>query len=363
MTILFITKLMATAAAGPNWSVPARIKAQAAIDNVYWINVDDSIMPHWIETGLYHSLKDIGGKLRLKNLPEEFSTPDIVVFEVPFFVEYLGFASELRKKNIPYIIVPRCSFTHQALNNHAKWKKRIAGWLFFNRFFKGARAIQYLTPKEKEDSTPFMCSEDFILPNGINLPTISKQASINSSFTGIFIGRIDIYHKGLDILLEAIINKQEYLRLHNVVFDIYGPENEDSNKLKEKVAVSKVGDLFRLKGKIEGAMKDQVLRSADFFIMTSRFEGLPMAMLEALSYSLPCIASDGTYLRSEIDEYDAGIGCDGSVESVEGAICRFIENKNKIEYYKKNALTLASKYKWDEQAYLFHNILESLINN
>lgn len=353
---------MATAAAGPNWSVPSRIKAQSEIDDIFWVNLDNSIMPHWIETGLYHSLKDIDGKLRLKNLPSDFSSPDLVVFEVPFFIEYLKFASELRKHRIPYIIVPRCSFTHQALNNHAKWKKKIAGWLFFNRFFKGAASIQYLTDQEKKDSTPFLCSEDFILPNGIDLPERQKYIRNTEKITGVFIGRIDIYHKGLDILLDAAIRISDYLRKNNVVLEIYGPKNDDFEKLLKKAEAHNVTDIFQLKGPIEGERKKNVLRKADFFIMTSRFEGLPMAMLEALSYSVPCIATDGTYFRSEIESNEAGFGCSGTPEEVGNAIIQLISNLDNIEKYRDNAYSLASKYKWEEQAKYFHTAIENILN-
>lgn len=352
---------MATAAAGPNWSVPARIKAQSDIDDVFWVNLDDSRMAHWIDTGLYHSLKDIGGKLRLKRLPQEFSKPDIVVFEVPYFVEYLKFAAELRKKNIPYIIVPRCSFTHQALNNHSKWKKRIAGWLIFNRFFKGASSIQYLTAQEKLDSTPFLCSEDFILPNGIELPEKKEYVKHPNNIKGVFIGRIDIYHKGLDILLDAVITISDYLRTNNVTLEIYGPKNSDYDKLLRKAASHNVEDLFQLKGPVEGEQKKIVLQNADFFIMTSRFEGLPMAMLEALSYSLPCIATDGTYFRTEIESNEAGLGCAGIPEEVSKAIIQLISDMGDIERYRDNAYHLASKYKWEEQAKAFHKIIKNLL--
>lgn len=361
MKILFITKLMATASAGPNWSVPARIKAQAKFDDVFWINCDKSIMNHWLETGLYHNVSDIGGKLNLKSIASCWDSPDIVVFEVPYFIQYLKFASELRNKGIPYIIVPRCSFTYQALNNHSKWKKKIAGWLMFNRFFKGASAVQYLTIQEKNDSTPFLCNNNFVIPNGIELPRIVNSKLSNSERVGIFIGRIDIYHKGLDLLLEAIMKCREVLRNNNVKIEIYGPKTPDYYLLEQKAIDGEVDDLFVLKGEISGIEKDKVLENSDFFIMTSRFEGQPMALLEALSYSLPCIVSDGTYMREKVEEFGAGIGCKCTVDD----ICRVLKviaiNPEILYRCREKARILASTYQWSDQAAKFHEILQNLI--
>lgn len=361
MKILFVSSQTATAAAGPNWSIPARVKAQSEFDDVYWININNTVMPHWLETGVFHHLSDINGKLRLENLPPKFQKPDMVLFEVPYFIPFLKFSKQLRKMGIPYIIVPRCSFTRQALNNHAKWKKKIAHWLLFNTFFKGAIAIQYLTEQEKHDSEPFICPRSFIIPNGINLPNISSKTFNNDGLKGLFIGRIDIYHKGLDLLVEAIIENASYLRNKKVTFDIYGPKNEDYLKLLQLTKDNNIKDIFILKGEISGNEKDRVLRNSDFFIMTSRFEGQPMAMLEALSYGLPCVASEGSYMDDIIEKSNAGIGCGVSVKDIGRAFHILIDNKDKLPLFSSAARSLAKKFDWNTQAKELHNIISQLI--
>lgn len=365
MKILFVSRLTPTASAGPNWSVPARVLAQSKIDDVFWINAikSNERMSHWVETGLYHNLNDISGKLSLQTLPIRFKRPDVVVFEVPYFIEYLSFAKQLKKEGIPYIISPRCSFTHQAMNNHAKWKKKIAGWLMFNSFFRGARAIHYLTDKELQDSSPFICPNGFIVPNGINLPKlITHDKSVHiDGFKGVFIGRIDIYHKGLDLLVEGAYEIRDYLRENKVKIEIYGPESEDSNKLQQIIENHDVSDICELKGEVSGAAKDSVLRNADFFIMTSRFEGQPMAMLEAMSYGIPCIASEGSYMRKIVDDNDAGYGCGNQVRDISEVLAKLINNKNLLPTKGINARKLAEAYTWDKQALLFHKEISKFV--
>ena len=47
-------------------------------------------------------------------------------------------------------------------------------------------------------------------------------------------------------------------------------------------------------GGVYGDNKVKVLLDTDIFILTSRYEGMPMGVLEAWSYGIPCILSDGT---------------------------------------------------------------------
>ena len=42
----------------------------------------------------------------------------------------------------------------------------------------------------------------------------------------VYIGRLDVYHKGLDLLINAIGNCQDILRLNKCNFEIYGPDGD-----------------------------------------------------------------------------------------------------------------------------------------
>ena len=45
MNILFISKLSGNLWAGPNNSIPAQVKAQSRIDNVFWYNLNNTKRP------------------------------------------------------------------------------------------------------------------------------------------------------------------------------------------------------------------------------------------------------------------------------------------------------------------------------
>lgn len=80
MDILYISHLSDKISAGPNWSVPASIRAQSNLDNVLWINITSARMKHWLDVKCFYDIGEYR-RLELKNLPVPFSFPDLVVFE------------------------------------------------------------------------------------------------------------------------------------------------------------------------------------------------------------------------------------------------------------------------------------------
>ena len=92
MNILYIAHLNTNIAAGPNWSVPARVVAQSKYDNVMLLNTTNVMMEHWKEVDGFHNIIEFG-ELHLRNLPEPFSRPDICVFEGSNFLEQVKFAT------------------------------------------------------------------------------------------------------------------------------------------------------------------------------------------------------------------------------------------------------------------------------
>lgn len=77
MDILYISHLSDKISAGPNWSVPASIRAQSNLDNVLWINITSARMKHWLDVKCFY---DIGEYRRL----------EIEKFTCTFFLSRLG---------------------------------------------------------------------------------------------------------------------------------------------------------------------------------------------------------------------------------------------------------------------------------
>ena len=124
MNILYISKLNGKPWIGPTYSVPSQIFAQSRYDNVFWYNLIETfsstesafndILQKWRSFSFYHDLNDFPIK-KIASLPKPFDNPDLVVFEqcYPFAKESL-LIKEIKRRRIPYVVIPRGEFTNQA---------------------------------------------------------------------------------------------------------------------------------------------------------------------------------------------------------------------------------------------------------
>ena len=352
MNIVYVTHLTKKKWSGPNTSVPKQIEAQSKIDNVFWYDVTNLVKGQKAGNIVCHCIDEIPS-LNIENLPNPFNKPDLVVFEGLYFWQFLKVAKSCRKNRIPYIIIPRCSLTTQAQRSK-RLKKMLGNFLFFTRFVKKAAAIQYLTPKEYLDSGSRWNKKSIIIPNGIDGKNITKEFYNADKIKGIFIGRLDIYHKGLDLLITACGKIKEELVKNNCKLYIHGPDiNGSKLKLKKLIKAHHLEDVLFIKEAVFDKDKEEKLLESDFFIQTSRFEGHPMGLIEALSYGLPCLVTYGTNMADEIKKANAGWTADVCIEGIVGALKLLLKER---DFSQKgiNALKLSRKYNWDNLAEVSH---------
>lgn len=359
MTILYISHLDGSIANGLSWSVPASVKAQSKIDNVLWINTSDKELPHWKETHVFFKCRHLRS---LHNLHAPFNSPDVVVFE-GFYddINDIILSKWLKTKGIPYIIIPRSALTIHAFNNHSRLKKRIAHYFFYNNFIENALAIQFLTNKEQEDTQKLFRKTNFVIPNGIFQPCVTKVYESLTAIKAIFIGRIDIYQKGLDLLLESISLNRKLLKAYNFTLDIYGPLNQDYYTVKKIIGKLGISDIVELKGEIKGVEKEAVLLSADVFFLTSRFEGHPMGLIEALSYGLPCFITTGTNMADIVEKFGCGWVCDFTIDGISEKLKHMINSTESFKHLSKKSIELSKIYNWNILAEVFHNKIKGLL--
>lgn len=102
---------------------------------------------------------------------------------------------------------------------------------------------------------------------------------------------------------------------------------------------------------ISGKEKEDQLLQSDVFIQTSRTEGMPMGIIEAMSYGLPCIVTKGTSLGEIISEGDSGWVAETNAESVAKAILQCIAEREYWTQKSENALSLVkNKFGWEKVA-------------
>ena len=359
MNVLYISNLTGNLFAGPNNSVPAQIKAQSQIDNVFWYNINEVKREEWERNNCYN-LNDYPKK-RLKDLPYPFNKPDIAIIEEFYCFPFCKMIADLKKSKIPYIIIPRSELTKKA-QQRKKIKKIIGNEFYFKRMARNAAAIQFLSIQEKVDSGEKWNKNNFIIPNGINIPNDKKEKFSEDKINATYIGRYEIYQKGLDMLLDAISNTQADLRSVNFVLNMYGVnQGETVQVLEKKIRENNISDLVKINEAVYEKQKKEILLNTDVFVLTSRFEGMPMGVIEALSYGIPCLVTNGTNMVNYVKDYNAGWTAECSAKSISLSINNMLIDKDKIIEKGQNAKKLSFNFDWNKIAEKRHEIYVKLL--
>ena len=109
--------------------------------------------------------------------------------------------------------------------------------------------------------------------------------------------------------------------------------------------------LVTLNPAVFGADKEKILLGSDVFIQTSRFEGMPMGILEALGYGLPCLITEGTTLGHYVKSYNAGWVTETDAQRVfEQIICAINENDTLNEKSKNARDMIHQHFAWEKVA-------------
>ena len=152
------------------------------------------------------------------------------------------------------------------------------------------------------------------------------SASLKPKF--IYIGRIE--REGQKNLLELIRGFSKVKRiLPNATLDIYGG-GRDLEFLKRDVEKRKLEDSVVFNGWNRDPWKS--VSSGTALVMTSTFEGLPMTILESLSYGLPVVSSDvETGPSDEISDKSGFLYSLGNIDQLSRKMCDAYYNKDIFE--------------------------------
>lgn len=287
--------------------------------------------------------------------------PDIVIFHTLYKWCYLAYALVLSKLNIPYLIEAHGAMSYANQRKNAL-KKRIANLLFYNCLVKNAAAVIYLCEDEKKNSVFRSLAKGVIVPNGVDIPSTCRLRDVtrDSLITIMYLGRFDMHHKGLDVLSEAIARCYHNCleKRFRIVFYGYG-----MGKAKLQEALDPYRDIAEVCEPVYGVEKSEAYRNGNIFILTSRYEGLPIAILEALSFGLPCIVTPHTNMATVIRQEHAGWVTDLNPVDIAQSLVRAVDDyRSRAEELQLSARKAVQNYTWRNIAQLSLATYQSILN-
>jgi poly(glycerol-phosphate) alpha-glucosyltransferase len=239
----------------------------------------------------------------------------------------------------PYIITPRGMLDPWQLRQ-SFWKdftKKVVLMLYERKHLKEANCIQALCKSEYESIRKFGLKNPVaIIPNGTDLPKFYSREdgydqpcrwkNDDKRKTLLFLSRIHV-KKGLNNLLEAWA--LTHPDKHNWQLVIAGETKDRAymQSLHETARKFNILDTVQFIGGNFGQNKMTCFIDADAFILPSFSEGLPMAVLEAMSYKLPVVITPYCNLP-EAFESGAAIEVDTDARSITAGINKLIASSD-----------------------------------
>jgi glycosyltransferase involved in cell wall biosynthesis len=241
-------------------------------------------------------------------------SPDIVHFHSVYIPYHVILARWLRKEGIPYVVSPHGGCSSELLKH--RWYFKLPWKTFFDTPYLN-RALFIHSVGDTDQIRAYGVTAPIIVePNGADQSAIPKEAPTNPILTlkpqwagrtiFLFLGRLAIAQKGLDLLLAGFSkalsgNKQ-------MALVIVGPGSksiiEQINSLLDSLSVT--NDVL-LAGAAYGPLKYDYLLSSDYFVHMSRWEGLPFSVVEALSCGIPCFVTPSANPAGLFSKYAAGL--------------------------------------------------------
>ena len=170
------------------------------------------------------------------------------------------------------------------------------------------------------------------IPNPMIVPDPAPVYA-STSKTILSSGRLT-YQKGFDMLVDVAA---QVLPQHPGWQWLILGEGEDRSTLEDKIAHAGIGNQLILKGRVPDT--DSYYRKSAFFVLTSRFEGLPMVLLEAKAYGLPIVSFDCPTGPSEIieDAVNGNLVHPDDIAAMAKNVDCLIENRATRERYALHA--------------------------
>jgi glycosyltransferase involved in cell wall biosynthesis len=241
---------------------------------------------------------------------------------------FSSLARYFAKHQMKYVLTPHGAYNEVAMQR-SSFRKKIYFNLFEKVLLRHAHRVHSIGRSEVDGLKKiYPKATSFLLPYGFESDISLGYSVKNTDFTIGFVGRLDTYTKGLDLLMEAFTIFQK--TYPNSKLWIVG-DGEGKGYLENFISEKQLKNVV-LWGKKFGNEKDELISKMHIFAHPSRNEGLPTAVLEAASLGTPTIVTYATNVAEYVSAYKAGIA---------------IENEN-VDALVQGIKTLEKAYITDE---------------
>lgn len=252
---------------------------------------------------------------------------------------------------IPKLFGKRCVATIHGLDHQrAKWGRFAKAYILLGEkvAVKFADEIIVLSEGVQSYFNDIYGRKTKLIPNGVNRPEIRKADLIEKEYglscSGflLFLARL-VPEKGITYLIDAFKQVKTERKLV-----IAGGSSDTESFMKDLRERAKDDERIIFTGFVQGKILEELYSNAYAYILPSDLEGMPLSLLEAMSYGNCCVVSDIAEC-TEVVEDKAVVFRKSDVIDLKDKLQQLCDEVEQVQKYKDNATEfICQKYNWDD---------------
>lgn len=191
--------------------------------------------------------------------------------------------------------------------------------------------------------------ETIFIPNGVSEPEIipakeiTKRWGLSSNSYVLYLGRI-VPEKGIQYLLEA------WKGVHtDKSLVIVGGSSDSDEFMNELMTITKEMKNVVFTGFQQGEILQELFSNSYIYVLPSDLEGMPLSLLEAMSYGNCCLVSDIPECAEIVDNNKALLFKKSDVVDLRTKLDILLRDSELVKTYKLEARRfICNKYTWDD---------------
>ncbi|MEV6954359.1 glycosyltransferase [Streptomyces sp. NPDC051183] len=213
--------------------------------------------------------------------------------------------------------------THGMVDPSDKLLAKVLDAVAVRRLLRGADAVLYLTPHEREGLDAVVGAP---LPQAVRLvngtPAQEERPAPAGAPRILYSARLQARKRPVDFVSAA----PAVLAAHpDARFVVAGPDEGELAAVRARIASLGLSDRFSVTGALSSAEVLAELRRAHVYVLPSVDEPFPMSVLEALSVGVPPVVTHSNGLARDIAAAGAGLAVDPGPEGVAAAVLSLLD--------------------------------------
>ncbi len=246
----------------------------------------------------------------------EQERPDVVLITLGYHTEPLPIASECVRLGIPYGINLQCASSFAFIHSHRLDE--------FRYWYQHARQVFFVSDENRaklENNIAATLPQSEIVANPFNVDFHANPEwpSTDKEYRLAVVGRIHFQSKGQDLLVDVL--RQPQWRSRNLRVRFYGQDQGNQRQLHDLIKLHGLESQLRFEGYEQNV--EQIWADNHALLLPSRYEGAPLAFIEAMLCNRIAITTDiGRNRELMVDNESGFLAPAATVDSLNDALER-----------------------------------------